>query len=188
MTAEPLSNMGIVCDEHAPKPDPRYLELPLEWFLGRRAFAKLGFDSCEEAKEALGKRCPPKEHMWVEVVGRAEHESEEFRGKIANDPRFTTGECGDLVEFSRVEVEDVIAGDWKRGETAWTPMRGAWVPCVLAEDASGPGVKVRVLPSDETKTVETGELRPRFGAGSPPPRPPRPCNDEGLYSDERRTT
>lgn len=93
---EPLSNVGFVCDKHARKPDPKFLELPLEWFLGK--FCQLGVPMPNGRNE----------NMWFKVLGLAEHPSEELRGELNNDPLFVDMTCGDLVEFSRKEILQVM--------------------------------------------------------------------------------
>jgi uncharacterized protein YegJ (DUF2314 family) len=100
---EPLANMGIVHPHCAPKPQEKYQEKPADFYVGK--FVKLGFDTVpEEADEQT------QEHMWVKVTGLAETDGEELRGELNNDPVLNVGyRCGDLLEFSRSEIEDVLA-------------------------------------------------------------------------------
>lgn len=100
MPHEPASNIGRVCRDCAPKPDPKYLRRRLEWFKGK--FCKLAFATAEGQKE----------YMWVQVLGLAEQEGEELRGELCNDPVLpeiaADLEDGDLIEFSRKEIIETI--------------------------------------------------------------------------------
>jgi len=96
---EPLANIGMCHPECGPKPRPEFREKPVSFFVGK--FVKLGFDTVDKVK---------KEHMWVKVTGLAETAGEELRGELNNDPVLNVGyECGDLLEFSRSEIEQVDA-------------------------------------------------------------------------------
>lgn len=90
-------NVGIVCPEHAPKPNAKYADLEPEDLLGY--FAKLGF----KGKDPAGRERI--EHMWVlvtEVRGR------ELVGELDNVPILEMEyECGDIVGFEIGEIEDV---------------------------------------------------------------------------------
>ena len=55
---EPLSNVRMVCEGCAPKPNPVYRKWPLQAFVGRNC--KLAF---------AGEVCT--EHMWVHCTGLA---------------------------------------------------------------------------------------------------------------------
>lgn len=87
-------NVGRVCDKHKPKPDPRFLSIPPEDFLG--LYCKLRFESPD------GKG----EYMWVLVVDLAQmNEDEELRGVLCNTPVVIDSiAMGDMVEFSRKEI------------------------------------------------------------------------------------
>ena len=100
---EPLSNIGAVCDHHAPKPKPEYLALPLEHFLG--GFVKLGFPfKNKDGTES-------KEHMWVSGIKKNEDTAipEELWGYLNNDPIRVDLKCGAVIAFSRAEIEDFLA-------------------------------------------------------------------------------
>lgn len=93
---EPLSNVGFLCGQHARKPDPKFLDFPMDWFIGK--FCQLGVPMPN------GKN----ENMWFKVLGLAEAPGEELRGELNNDPLFVDMKCGDLVEFSRKEILQVM--------------------------------------------------------------------------------
>lgn len=95
---EDPSNIGFVCNEHAPKATGQYVGKPLSYFKGK--FVKLGFPCSEEHGG--------KEHMWVKVLGEVEGEPEELAGHLNNDPLFADFQNGDLVLFDRVEIEDIM--------------------------------------------------------------------------------
>ena len=92
--AEDPRNIGFVCDEHAPKPDPRYLELPPTYFIGKHV--KLAF----QTGGAI-------EHMWVKVQSLCE-DDEELVGMLDNDPVDVDYTHGDFVAFNRDVIEDVF--------------------------------------------------------------------------------
>lgn len=96
---------GYVCDDCAPKPDPQYAEQPLELFFGK--YVKLGVPVLDETGEEASK-----EHMWFKVLGPAEGEAkeagEELLGELNNDPVNSDMNCGDLMAFSRHEIEAMV--------------------------------------------------------------------------------
>lgn len=94
--AEDPRNWGFVCDKHAPKPDPRFLELPPEYFIGKHV--KLGFLT-EDGLDT--------EHMWVEVKSLCDENDEELVGMLDNDPVKVDYTYGELIAFSRDEIEAV---------------------------------------------------------------------------------
>ena len=95
---EPRSNVSHVCDEHAPRPAPRYFDKPGAWFVGR--IVKVGFDVQNPAHPDI--TC---EHMWVSVEGS---HGDLLRGRLDNDPFYATGlKDGDEVVFDRRLVEAV---------------------------------------------------------------------------------
>jgi hypothetical protein len=109
--AESPSNIGGVCSEHAPKPDPQYFDKPMDFFIG--GYVKLGFEVSKD-KDFLayvqqvrpGFKMPDREHMWVEVTGLSDVSTEELQGKVANDPIFAIEwPCGAEVAFKRTEIE-----------------------------------------------------------------------------------
>ena len=73
---EPVEDIWLVGPESAPKPDPRYRQLPLSHFVGR--LCKVAFPT---------KVCSP-EHMWVLCTGRARNGKKELGGILHNDPIF----------------------------------------------------------------------------------------------------
>lgn len=93
---EPLSNMGLVCADCAPKPNPKYLQWPLKEFVGR--FVKKGFK-----EKKLGKSV---EHLWVLITGIENDHT--LKGEIANDPILDVGLIeGDEVFVGTNEIEKV---------------------------------------------------------------------------------
>ena len=101
---EPLWNTGMVCPEHAPRPQAEFAEKPIEFFLG--GLVKLGFPF----KRANGE--DSLEHMWVRQIVKNEDPSvpEELVGILDNDPHFAELVCGDRIAFSRKEVEQFLPG------------------------------------------------------------------------------
>lgn len=95
MSREPLSNIGMVCDAHAPKPRPELVK-KAESLVGK--FVKKGFAT------GLPKGEPQVEHMWVDVQ---RVEGEELVGLLNNDPLVVPLRCGDTVRVKLSEVEDV---------------------------------------------------------------------------------
>lgn len=94
---EPTSNIGLVCDEHAPKPG-LFKNFPAEYFIGLHV--KLGFPSKEG----------PLEHMWVKVEWYDEATCE-LKGKLDNDPVYDVGyQCNDDLAFEVDEIEAVHEG------------------------------------------------------------------------------
>lgn len=78
------------------RPDPEYLEKPLDWFIGINC--KLAFLAPDGRQE----------YMWVLCQGLALTKGEELRGQLDNDPQIAVEfECGDLIEFSRKEIIEV---------------------------------------------------------------------------------
>jgi hypothetical protein len=102
---EPRSNWGFVCEECAPAPDPQFANKPLHEFIGKHV--KLGFPTASKP-EFLEKTdpWPEKEHMWVKVT---EYNAEnELIGYLDNDPKFCEINSGNMIAFTREEVEAVI--------------------------------------------------------------------------------
>lgn len=93
---EPAFNIGIV-SEGVRAPDPRFVEQSLDFFAGKHV--KLSFPT----------KCGKCEYMWVLVTSIAENNDEELRGILDNIPRCEMDiTCGDIVEFSRSEVIEVL--------------------------------------------------------------------------------
>lgn len=99
---EPISNIGFVCSEHAPKPG-KYTAYDPSKIVG--SFCKLGFPCKKPDGSDLI------EHMWVEVT---EILGESLKGRLDNDPigvyegDFKGLSCGDNVEFTLEEVEEIL--------------------------------------------------------------------------------
>jgi hypothetical protein len=139
---EPLSNIGFVCDACARKPDPQFLTVPLEKFLGK--YCKLAVPTPQGNHE----------YMWFIVTGLAEHPDEELRGELNNDPIYAEYLCGDIVEFSRKEI---IASNVV-GDDEWTL------------NNSSPELSMTELPpSKETTTAPTKKTKGK--APSPGSKP-----------------
>lgn len=94
--AEDPNNIDMLCPKHAPKPNPEFANMPLEFFKGRNV--KLGFHHGK-----LG----GVEHMWVECLGIATDAEEELCGLLNSDPVYAELVCGDMVLFDRSEIEDL---------------------------------------------------------------------------------
>lgn len=101
---EPLSNLGLVCKEHAPKAG-RFKDSDPSKLLGE--MVKLGFPATHPitGKETI-------EHMWVEVhtvIQPGTYQTgEELIGTLNNDPVLNCEyEIGDEVAFKLEEIEDV---------------------------------------------------------------------------------
>lgn len=104
---ESLSNIAMVCEEHASRPDPQYLNWPLEKFVG--GFVKVAFEGL--APDGSERQ----EHMWVEVesIERARVKRRQInrclKGKLNNDPVLRMQyEFGSTVFVYREEIEDFM--------------------------------------------------------------------------------
>lgn len=90
---EDPKNIGWVCADHTPKPDPQFFKKPLDWFVGKNC--KLGFPTGRTEAPFL-------EFMWVYVTGSDEGS---LIGKLNNDPLFVEEyKDGDGVAFDRDEI------------------------------------------------------------------------------------
>ena len=87
-------NIGGVCEKHAPKPNPKFAQIPVEQFLGK--FCKLAVVESHAT-----------EFMWFNVISLAEHEGQELKGQCYNYPVKVSMRWGDLVEFNRSEIIDI---------------------------------------------------------------------------------
>ena len=91
-------NVRSICGNCAPKPNPEFSEIPMEWFIGK--YCKLGFEVPEES------RGPSKEHMWVKVESCS---NEKLHGVLDNNPLFVPNlSLKDKVSFTTDEIEDVM--------------------------------------------------------------------------------
>lgn len=108
--AESLSNIAMVCEAHAAKPDPKFLKWKLEDFVG--GFVKVGFVGL--APDGFERR----EHMWVEVeeISRAQVKRHNcLKGRLDNDPLFEMPFArGDTVFVHREEIEDFLPPNPRR--------------------------------------------------------------------------
>lgn len=99
---EPASNIGFVCNDHAPKPG-KFADADPTKLIG--SYCKLGF----QCKRPDGS--PLVEHMWVVV---REVDGGSLKGQLDNDPigvyegDFEGLACGDTIEFKLEEIEDLI--------------------------------------------------------------------------------
>jgi hypothetical protein len=96
---EPLLNVGLVCEKHAPKPGSFTGQDP-STFIGKHV--KLGFPALDRGRQTT-------EHMWVMVTELfSGPEPEQLVGFVNNDPVL---ECaykdGDAVAFAVSEIEAV---------------------------------------------------------------------------------
>lgn len=104
MTHESTENIRRVCSDCASihlKPDPQYLNKPIEWFFGK--FCKAAF------KSPTGRT----EYMWIKIVGQYESEHpEELVGILNNDPITDVQyKNGDSVAIGRNEIIEVLKED-----------------------------------------------------------------------------
>lgn len=122
MTEDPR-NVGFVCEAHSPRPDPRWLEYPPAWFVGRLVKVAFPISPCpEDAPDWLKPKWPAPgghEHGWVRVIQVAENPGEldghELICVIDSDLLFAL-DVGDHVAIHRMEVEEVAGqGPGPRG-------------------------------------------------------------------------
>lgn len=91
---EPQSNIGLVCDKHAPKPN-KYSGTDPKNFLHKSV--KLGFPSPQGI-----------EHMRV-LVQKIGTSGTDLEGTLDNDPVYDVGyDCGDYIGFDVSEIEDLL--------------------------------------------------------------------------------
>jgi uncharacterized protein YegJ (DUF2314 family) len=94
---EPLSNIGMVCPDHAPRPGKFTGQAPRS-FVGK--FVKLAFKGKNPRTGDAGL-----EHMWVQVKYAI---GDKLKGKLANEPvSIMSYKHGDTVDFSVSEIEQV---------------------------------------------------------------------------------
>lgn len=94
---EPITNVGLVCDRHEPKPNPKFKEVPPVVFIGR--FVKKAF----KGKDPRGQERV--EHMWVAI---RKVDNGELVGTLDNDPICEMEiDYGDTVRVRLEEVEAV---------------------------------------------------------------------------------
>lgn len=98
---EPPENIGFRCDDCRSHPDPAFLNLPFEWFVGKHC--KLAFST--------GHPGITNELMWVTVTEVKEVEGTMLLvGFLDNDPIYVTDySFGDGVGFERHEIHAVVA-------------------------------------------------------------------------------
>lgn len=93
---ESIKNIGLVCVNCAPRPNPKYLTWPIESFVGR--YIKSGFK--------VDKPGGTIEHLWVHITG-IENDTT-LMGTVDNDPILEVGlASGDEVFVGIKEIEDV---------------------------------------------------------------------------------
>jgi len=98
--SEPLSNVGSVCSEHAPKPG-KYAGQEAKQFVGK--IVKMGFKAFHPytGRQTI-------EHMWVKVT-RVDQNS--LVGKLDNEPILVTEpyvQLGDIITLTVDQIEDVV--------------------------------------------------------------------------------
>ena len=102
MSRKPLSNVGMVCDEHAPKPQKKFAEKPAESYVGH--YVKKAFHV--HNPETLA---PSLEHMWVLVKRVSKGKLE---GTLGSAPVMRTSlKYGDRVKVELSEIEEFLQGD-----------------------------------------------------------------------------
>lgn len=96
--AEPMANIRMFCEKHAPKPDEKLAKVKAEAFVGRHV--KIGFKTLSDPMVRV-------EHMWVKVKA-IDVKAGKLVGNLANDPLFATHmKCGQRVTVNRDEIEAV---------------------------------------------------------------------------------
>lgn len=94
------SNIALVCPNCAKKPNPKFKEMPLDFF--RKKYCKLAFP-CPDGRN---------EYMWVHVVRCAKNgkskTGHELLGVLDNTPIFAEFNRGDQFEFNRDEIIEVL--------------------------------------------------------------------------------
>lgn len=94
MPRESVSNIGMTCTQHAPKPGA-YSDLNPESLVGK--YVKKSFTTDHHSVRV--------EHMWVKVE---EVVDGKLRGRLDNDPIFCSQlKDKDIVDVSLTEIEDV---------------------------------------------------------------------------------
>ncbi len=96
---EKKSNIRFMCEAHAPKPNPKYVEMEPELFIGKNV--KMAFPTENENF--------PVEHMWVKVNEVVEEDGQKILlGRIDSEPLYAKkyyNGCG--VAFRLMNIEDV---------------------------------------------------------------------------------
>lgn len=93
---EPLSNIGLVCEAHAPRPDPQFLDRDPASFVGH--YVKIAF-VVRDMPDVY-------EHMWCEVEEITEDGV--LIGRLDNDPVYNTGYIYNMViaiTLAQIEAE-----------------------------------------------------------------------------------
>lgn len=110
MTRE-TSNIGLVCDNHAPKPNTKWAKKEPEWFKGKwvkKAFDVTKYDDFKETaaefKKVTGNPIPKIEHMWIKVTGVKDGK---LVGTMANRSVFGGPQFGQKAEVSLDEISQV---------------------------------------------------------------------------------
>ena len=105
-----VPNIGLVCSEHASRPQPHFSTWPITKFIGN--FVKLGFDIPDEiADQVPFLQKGTQENMWVAVTGIAEDVDHDLHGYLYSAPQFA---CPWMplseLEFKLIEIEDISNG------------------------------------------------------------------------------
>lgn len=98
MAREALSNIGMVCADHSPKPNAELAKKPPEFFVGK--YVKKAFKGINQLfdKETF-------EHMWVKVL---EVKDGKLLGVLDSDPMLHMAiECGSPVTVELAEIEEL---------------------------------------------------------------------------------
>ena len=94
---EPISNIVMICGEHAPKVDPRWAKKRPNWFIGK--LVKKSFAVHGDPRITV-------EHMWVKVTHVV---GQQLHGHLENDPFYATWlKNGDSVVVLRSQIEQVM--------------------------------------------------------------------------------
>ncbi len=94
-------NTRFVCEEHAPKPNAKFLKMKPEELVGK--FVKICFDT-----RLTFRGRPMLEHMWVLTTGHDE-KNDRYVGVLNNHP-VLSGHliAGDIVHFKNEDIEDLF--------------------------------------------------------------------------------
>ena len=104
-------NIGWVCEDHQPKPDPRWLKFPPAWFVGKLVKVAFPISECPgDAPEWLREKWPKpggNEHGWARVIAEnKEFEGQELLCTVDSDLLFAL-DVGTHVVIHRSEIEEV---------------------------------------------------------------------------------
>ncbi len=95
MPGEPIENIGLVCDEHAPKPQERFTKMEPKSFIGSHV----------KVAVPTGLKHPAVEHMWFKITG-VTWVHKHLIGLLDNIAIFAPVMLGDGATIELTEIED----------------------------------------------------------------------------------